>query len=91
MSLFALSNEYQRSSYRSWEDFSDHPQVQAESDPEAVENRSHRSVLRLDNQREGAALSRTQKSMAFRAAGESEFLQHDAKAWGRFLDSKRRE
>ena len=88
MSLFALNYEYQRSIYRAWEDFSDNSQAQAEPDPQAVESWSHRSVRRLGDQQEGFVQHRTQNTNAVRVAGESEFMQHDAKAWGRFLDSK---
>jgi len=90
MSLFALNNEFQRSIYSVWEDFSGHSRAQANPDPEMVEIRSDRSVLCLGNQREGFVQSRIQNSNTLRVAGESEFLQYDAKAWGCFLDSKRK-
>jgi len=88
MSLFALNNEFQRSIYSVWEEFSGRSRVRAKPDPEAVESSSHQSVLRLGNQREGFVQSRSQNAITFRVAGESEFMQHDAKAWGRFLDGK---
>ena len=91
MSLFALNHEFQRSIYSAWEDFSGHSRAQAEPDPEVVESRSHQSFLRLRNQREASLQSRTQNSITSRVGGESEFMQHDAKAWGRFLDSKGKE
>jgi len=91
MSLFALNHEFQRSIYSAWEDFSGHSRAQAALDPEGVESRSDLSVLRLGNQREGLVRSRTQDSITYRVADESELMQHDAKAWGSFLDSKRKE
>jgi hypothetical protein len=91
MSLFALNHEFQRSIYSAWKEFSASPNEQAELDPQAVESRSHQSVPRPGNQREGFVPNRTRNVIKSRVADESTFMQHDAKAWGRFLDSKTRE
>jgi len=88
MSLFALNNEFQRSIYRAWEDFSGDSRVQAQPGREAVESRKQESVLDLGKQREGLAQSRPRNAVELGMPSGPGFLQHDAQAWGRFLDSK---
>ncbi len=92
MSLFALRREYERSFYRIFEDFSVHSRAQTEpSSPEEVESNRHRSVISLGNQLERYEQHEIQNAITPQVAGEYEFIQRDVKAWGRFLDSKRKE
>ena len=91
MSLFALNHEFQRSIHSAWEEFSGHSPEKAQHNHQAAGSRSYQSVPRPVNQRERFVQSRTLNSITSRAAGKSEFMQHDAKAWGRFLDSKSKE
>jgi hypothetical protein len=91
MSLFALNHEYQRSIDRIWEDFSAHSRAQTEPAPEAVESKSHQSVLNPGDQGEVFVQNKTQNTITPRVVGGSELMQYDAKAWGCFLDSKRKE
>ena len=91
MSLFALSYAYQRSIDRIWEDFSAHSRAQTQPAPEEVESKSHQSALNLRNQREVFVQNKTQHAITPQAEGESELMQYDARAWGSYLDSKRKE
>ena len=91
MSLFALSYAYQRSIDRIWEDFSSHSPAQTQSAPEEVESKSHQPVLNLGNQGKVFWQNRTQNAITPQVEGRSELMQDDAKAWGYFLDSKRKE
>lgn len=87
MSLFALSYEYQRSIDRIWEEFS----VESEQAPEEPASKHHQSVLHPDNQGAVIVQNKTQNAITAHGTGGSELMQYDAKAWGRFLDSKRKE
>jgi len=91
MSLFALNNEFQRSIYRAWEDFSDDSRARARPDAAGGESGRPQSFRRPGNQAGGFVQGAAQHPITLREASESAFLQHDAKAWRRFLDSKRTE
>ena len=91
MSLFALSYAYQRSIDRIWDDFSAHSRAQVEPAPEEAESKSRQSALNLENQVEVFMLSKTQNTITHQVVGGSELMQYDAKAWGSYLDSKRKE
>ena len=88
MSLFALKHEYQRSIDIIMEEFSGHSRAQTKRATQVVEDKSHQPVLSPGSQREGFVQSRVRNSSTYLEAGESEFIQHDGKAWERFLDSK---
>jgi len=89
MSLFALNHEYQRSFDRIWEEFSAHSRAQSEpAAPEQVERKSRHSLLNSGYQGE-VRLQHESADMP-QGTGEPEWIQHDAKAWGHFLDSKRK-
>lgn len=91
MSLFALSYAYQRSIDRIWEDFAAHSGAQTEPAPEEVQSKSHQSALNLGNQGEVFVRNQAQDAITTQMVGESELMQYDAKAWGSYLDSKRKE
>ena len=92
MSLFALRREYQRSFDRIFEDFSVHSQAQTEPPSlEEVETNRQRSVISLGNHPERYEQSKIQNAIKPQMEGEYEFIQHDVRAWGRFLDSKHKE
>jgi len=91
MSLFALNYEYQRSIDRIWEDFPALSRAQTEPAPEEVESKRHQSVLNLGSQGEVFVQNKTQNAITPQVVCGSELMQCDAKAWGRFLDSKRKE
>ena len=91
MSLFSINYEYQRSIDRIWEDFSAHSRVQTEPVPEEAQSKSHQSVLNPGNQGGALVQNKVQNAITPQAVGGSELLQYDAKAWGSFLDSKRKE
>lgn len=90
MSLFALNYEYQRSIDRIWEDFSALSRAQPEPAPEEVESKRYQSILNLGNQGEVFEQNETQNAITPQVVGGFELMQCDAKAWGRFLDSKRK-
>lgn len=89
MSLFALNYEYQRSIDRIWEDFSALSRSQTEPAPDDVKSMPDQSVFGLGNQGEVSVQHKTQNAIRPQVAGRSALMQCDAKAWGRFLDSKR--
>ena len=91
MSLFALNHEYQRSIDRIWEDFSAHSRAQIEPAPGEMESKSHQSGLNMGNQGDVFVQNKAQNAITPQAVGGSELMQYDAKAWGCFLDSKRKE
>lgn len=91
MSLFALRYAYQRSFDRLWEDYSADFPAQAQPAPKEVERKSHQSVLNLHSHREGFMQKKIQNATTPQGSGGSELMQYDAKAWGCFLDSKRKE
>ena len=91
MSLFALNYEYQRSIDRIWEDFSARSRAQSRPAPEEVESKGHQPILNLGNRGELFVQNKTQNAITPPGVGGSELMQYDAKAWGRFLDSKRKE
>jgi len=89
MSLFALNNEFQRSIYSVWEEFSGHSRAHAKVMPEKAKDEDLNSVLMFGNPQQGSTQTEIPRAISFREAHGSAFLQHDIKAWGRFLDSKR--
>ena len=91
MSFFALNHEYQRSIDSAWEDFSAHSRALTETGAEKAQSRSHQTFLNLDNQGEGFVQKKTQTAITPQGVGGSELIQYNAKAWGYFLDSKRKE
>ena len=91
MNFFALNYEYQRSIDRTWEDFSAHSRAQTATGAEEAQSKTHQSVLNLDNQGEVFLQKKTQNAITPQVVGGSELIQYNAKAWGCFLDSKRKE
>ena len=90
MSLFALRREYQRSTERVWQDFSGNLRTQTESAPGDNKSTHHRSVLDLNSQREGVERRNARTVITSQPADGPGFIQHDVKAWARFLDGQRR-
>jgi len=87
MSLFARRQEYQRSFDRIFEDFSVHSSAETKPFLEEVETLRHRSVVSLGNQREPYVQRKIQKAIKPHVADGYEWIQHDVKAWGCFLDT----
>ncbi|NNJ90141.1 MAG: hypothetical protein HKP55_00580, partial [Gammaproteobacteria bacterium] len=83
--------EYQRSFDRVFEDFSANSRAQIEPSPEEAESDRRRSIISLDNQRERYVQLKIQNAITPRVADGYEWIQHDVKAWGCFLDSKCKE
>lgn len=91
MSLFAHRQEYQRSIDKIMEDFSIHSPAPTEPSPEEAENNLHRSVMNQGNQRERFSQQKIPNHFTPRVPDRSELIQYDVKAWGRFLDGKRKD
>ena len=92
VSLFTLRREYQRSFDRIFEDLSVYSRAHTErSYPEEVETNRQRPVISLGNQLGSHEQSEIRNVITPKVANEYDLIQHDVKAWGRFLDSKHKE
>lgn len=90
MSLFAHSYEYQRSFARLREEFSAPSRTRTEpAAPGEGETRRPKSVPDSGGQREVFVRNKAHNVIPPQVVGGSPLMQYDAKAWGRFLDSKR--
>lgn len=92
MSLFALRRDYQRSFNKIFEDLSVHSQQQTETLSLAqMESKMHGNVIPLDDASQSRKPSHIKNTVSEEASGEYQFIQNDLKAWGRFLDSTKKE